>query len=305
VLYNTQTTTVKSTRVMFKKLYDDVRAGTVTLPNYPGGNGASFFSSGRLPYLVKIETNIGGIKKEINLIDLHARANSGSDISRYNMRKYDAELLKDSLDIHYPNSNFMILGDFNDDVKESVIAGQLSSYQKIVEDTDRYNPITLGISQAGAYSFLSSGGFLDHIVISNELTDDYIPNSIAVYDPRADITNYTTTTSDHGPVIARFELKPDNLSTDDFETKNGYFVQAYPNPALDVVNVAVKTNQDKSLKLRLYDMSGRLVLHPIDIKNTQDRSNSVIQISSLKTGVYIYTLTENNKVIYSSKIIKK
>jgi hypothetical protein len=305
VLYNTQTTTVKSSRVMFKKLYDDVRAGIVTIPNYPGGNGASFFSSGRLPYLVKIETNIGGIKKEINLIDLHARANSGSDISRYNMRKYDAELLKDSLDVHYPNSNFMILGDFNDDVKASVIPGQLSSYQKIVEDTERYNPITLGISQAGAYSFLSSGGFLDHIVISNELTDDYTPNSIAVYDPRADIPGYTTTTSDHGPVIARFELKADNLSTDDFETKNGYFVQTYPNPALDVVNVAVKTNQDKSLKLKFYDMSGRLVLKPIDIKNTQDRSDSVIQISSLKTGVYIYTLTENNKVIYSSKIIKK
>lgn len=305
VLYNTQTTTVKSTRVMFKKLYDDVRAGTVTLPNYPGGNGASFFSSGRLPYLVKIETNIGGVKKEINLIDLHARANSGSDISRYNMRKYDAELLKDSLDVHYPNSNFMILGDFNDDVKASVIPGQPSSYQKIVEDTDRYNPITLGISQAGAYSFLSSGGFLDHIVISNELTDQYIPNSIAVYDPRADIPSYTTTTSDHGPVIARFELKPDNLSTTDFETQNGYFVQAYPNPALDVVNVVVKTNQDKKLKLKLYDMSGRLVISPVDIKDTQEKSDSVIQISNLKTGVYIYTLTENNKVIYSSKIIKK
>ncbi|MEP6929787.1 MAG: T9SS type A sorting domain-containing protein [Flavobacterium sp.] len=304
VLYNTQTTTVKSTRVMFKDLYDNVRSGAATLPGYPS-TPSSFFSSGRLPYMVKIETNIGGVKKEINLIDLHARANSGSDISRYNMRKYDAELLKDSLDVYYPNSNFMILGDFNDDVKASVIAGQPSSYQKIVEDTDRYNALTLGISQAGAYSFLSSGGFLDHIVISNELTDQYIPNSIAVYDPRTDIAGYTTTTSDHGPVIARFELKADNLSTTDFETKNGYFIQTYPNPASDIVNVMVKTNDDKNLKLKVYDMSGRLVLNPIEIKGTQEKNNSVIQISNLKTGVYIYTLTENNKVIYSNKIIKK
>lgn len=306
VLYNTQTTTVKSTRVMFKDLYDNVRSGAVTLPNYPGGNGASFFSSGRLPYMVKIETNIGGIQKEINLIDLHARANSGTDISRYNMRKYDVELLKDSLDVHYPNSNFMILGDFNDDVKISVVGTNTpSSYQKMVEDTDRYNALTLGISQAGAYSFLSSGGFLDHIIISNELTDQYIPNSIAVYDPRTDITNYVNTTSDHGPVIARFELKKDNLSTVDFQTKNGYFVQAYPNPASDVVNIAVKTNDDKNLKLRLYDMSGRLVASPVEIKGTPEKSDSVIQISNLKTGIYMYTLTENNKVIYSSKIIKK
>jgi hypothetical protein len=36
----------------------------------------SFYSSGRLPYLVEIETNIGGVKN-IKIVDLHARANSG------------------------------------------------------------------------------------------------------------------------------------------------------------------------------------------------------------------------------------
>jgi hypothetical protein len=207
VLYNTQTTKVKKTRVMFSELYNNVRSGNTTLTNYPGGNGASFFSSGRLPYMVEIETNIAGVKKNINIIDLHARANSGTDISKYNMRKYDVEFLKDSLDAHYPDTDFMILGDYNDDVKASVIAGNPSSYQKLVEDTARYNALTLDISRAGVYSFLSSGGFLDHIITSNELTDEYVPNSIAVYDPRTDISNYVNTTSDHGPVIARFEFK--------------------------------------------------------------------------------------------------
>jgi hypothetical protein len=207
VLYNTQTTKVKKTRVMFSELYDNIRSGNATLANYPGGNNSSFFSSGRLPYMVEIETNIAGVKKNINIIDLHARANSGTDISKYNMRKYDAEFLKDSLDVHYPDTDFMILGDYNDDVDQSVIAGNPSSYQKLVEDTARYNALTLDISKAGAYSFLSSGGFLDHIITSNELTDEYVPNSIAVYDPRTDITNYVNTTSDHGPVIARFEFK--------------------------------------------------------------------------------------------------
>jgi endonuclease/exonuclease/phosphatase family metal-dependent hydrolase len=206
VLYNTQTTKVNKTRVMFSDLYDNIRAGNTTLPNYPGSS-SSFFASGRLPYLVNVETNINGVKKEINLIDLHGRANSGSDISRYNMRKYDAEFLKDSLDVEYPDVNFMILGDYNDDVDVSVISPNPSSYQKMVEDTDRYNALTLEISKAGAYSYLGSGGFLDHIIVSNELTSEYVPNSVAVYDPRLDIANYVNTTSDHGPVIARFELK--------------------------------------------------------------------------------------------------
>jgi len=308
VIYNTQTTTVKNTRVMFKKLYDDIRANTVTLPNYPSSDNDddSFFSSGRLPYMVTIETNIGGVKKEIKLIDLHARANSGTDASRYNMRKYDTQVLKDSLDANYPNSNLIILGDLNDDVKKSVFGtNNPSTYENFVLDTTNYNALTLGISQAGASSFLSSGGFLDHIIISNELNDQYIPNSIAVYDPRNDIQDYTNTTSDHGPVIARFELKEDVLSTPDFENKNSYFVQAYPNPSSDVVTIDVTTKEDKVLKLRLYDIDGHLVGNPIDIKGTTDKTGSVIQLANLRSGIYVYTLSENNKVIYSNKIIKK
>lgn len=304
VIYNTQTATVTDTRVMFKDLYDEVRAGTTTLPNYPG-NGASFFSSGRLPYMVQIETNLGGVKKLLNLVDIHARANSGSDISRYNMRKYDSQVLKDSLDLYYANSNLIILGDYNDDVKASVITPNPSSYKMFVDDTVNYNALTLGISQAGAYSYLSSNGFLDHIMISNELNDQYIPNSIAVYDPRNDINNYTNTTSDHGPVIARFELKSSNLSTIDYETKNGYYVQAYPNPSTDVLNVVVKTNNDKKLKLNLYDISGHLVANPIQINTTQDVSTTAIPVNYLSSGIYVYTLTENNKVVFKSKIIKK
>jgi hypothetical protein len=214
IIYNTKTTTVKKTRVMFQGLYDKIRSGEATLTDYPGGNSSSFFASGRLPYMVTVETNLNGVKKELNLIDLHGRANSGTDISKYNMRKYDAEFLKDSLDVEYPNANFMILGDYNDDVDVSVISPNPSSFQKMVEDTARYNAITLGISKAGAYSYLSSNGFLDHNIISNELTPYYIPNSVAVYDPRTDIANYVNTTSDHGPVIARFDFKKTDQTID-------------------------------------------------------------------------------------------
>ncbi|WP_379732176.1 choice-of-anchor J domain-containing protein [Flavobacterium branchiicola] len=311
VIYNTETTTVKSTKVLFKDLYDQIRLNTVVLPGYPGTetpeeNDDSFFSSGRLPYLVQIEANIGGIKKEINLIDLHARANSGTDISKYNQRKYDIDYLKDALDAEYPDANLILLGDFNDDVKAWVgNASTVSSYKKFVDDTTNYNALTLGISQAGAYSFLSSQGFLDHILISNELTDQYIDKSIAVYDPRADIADYTTTTSDHGPVIARFELKKDVLSTVDFETNKGYLVNAFPNPSSDVVNIEVKTKDDKNLTLNLYDIAGRTVIKSIQIKGTQEKNTAIVQLSNLKTGIYVYTLSENGKVIYSNKIVKK
>lgn len=303
VIYNTQTTTIKKTRVMFKDFYDELRAGTKTLANYPGGSNSSFFSSGRLPYMVTLETNLNGVKNEINFIDLHARANSGTDLARYNMRKYDTQVLKDSLDAHYANANLILLGDYNDDVKASVIAGQPSSYEVFVTDTNNYKALTLEISQAGAYSFLSSGGFLDHITISNELVNQYIQGSTAVYDPRNEITDYTETTSDHGPVIARFQLKQDLLSTPDF-AKNNFYVKAYPNPVTDVVRFDVK-NTDKNLKLRFYDINGHLTGNSIDVKAGQDISTTEIPVSHLNSGIYIYTLAENNKVIFKGKVIKK
>ncbi len=314
VLYNTQTTTVKATKVMFKGLYDELLAKTKTLANYPTTSppptnpSSNFFSSGRLPYMVQLETNIGGVKKLINVIDLHARANSGADMVKYNQRKYDTQVLKDSLDQYYANHNLIILGDFNDDVKGSVVGtNNPSTYENFVLDTAHYNPLTLGLSQQGKNSYFNftPESFLDHIIISNELNDQYIPNSTFVYDPRADIFNYVETTSDHGPVIARFELKPTNLSTIDFETKNGYFVQAFPNPVTDVVNVSVKTTTDRNLKLRFYDISGHLVGNPVEVNATQDLSTTAIPVNYLRSGIYVYTLTENNKVVYKGKIIKK
>ena len=305
VLYNTQTTTVKKSRVMFKKLYDEVRAGTKTLPNYPS-TSESFYSSGRLPQMVEIETNINGVKKDLTIINIHARANSGSDIARYNMRKYDVELLKDSLDVNYPDANIILLGDYNDDVDQSVIAGNPSSYQKLVEDTARYNVLTLDISKAGAFSYLSSGGFLDHILVSNELTDEYVTNSTVVYDPRNDVANYVNTTSDHGPVIARFELKADTaLSTNDSFAKNGLSVVAYPNPTSESFNIVIGSENPQDLKLNIYDILGRSMGAPVKLKSISGENNTNINIAKLPKGIYIYTLSNGNKVVFKDKIVKK
>lgn len=305
VLYNTKTATIKKTRVMFSKLFDDIRAGKTTLPNYPGGNSASFFSSGRLPYMVEIETNINGVKKDITIVDIHARANSGTDISRYNMRKYDAEFLKDSLDVNYPDTNLMILGDYNDDVDMSVISPNPSSYQKMVEDTARYNTLTLEISKAGAFSYLSSGGFLDHIIVSNELTSEYIPNSTEVYDPRMDVANYVNTTSDHGPVIARFDFKTNStLATKDL-ISDGLTVVAYPNPASESFNVLINSEYPQDLKLNIYDILGRSMGAPIKLKEAASANATRIDIAKLPKGIYIYTLSNGTKVVFKDKIVKK
>ncbi len=215
-IFNAATVEFISGRVMFSKLYDDVRAGnTSLLPGYPtsGGNTpVNFWSSGRLPFMATFDVTVKGIKKRIRAVVIHAK--SGSAQADYDRRKYDVQVLKDSLVANYANDDIILLGDFNDDVDTSINTGSESTYKPFVDDATNFNSLTYAISQAGAVSFPNSSSFLDHIITSNELTTAYVGNSITVEDPRAYISNYINTTSDHLPVSARFIItKSDQVIT--------------------------------------------------------------------------------------------
>ncbi|RIJ42929.1 Ig-like domain-containing protein [Pontibacter oryzae] len=212
IVYKTATVKVKNQKVLLEKLYRDLLANTTVLPGYnPTASGTdeskddSFWSSGRLPYLVQVEANINGVKQDIHLLNIHARANSGTDITRYNMRKYDLQVLKDSLDAQYPNVNLVMLGDYNDDVDVSVINSNESTYKAFVDDA-RYDVLTYELSNTGVGTYQASS-FLDHISISQNLNDEYLTGSIKIEEEvTANIANYFSTTSDHYPVSARFNL---------------------------------------------------------------------------------------------------
>lgn len=185
------------------------------LPSYPS-DPARFWASGRLPFMFTADVNIDGVKKRVNIIGLHARANTSASTNtlaerelQYRQRRYDVEVLKDSLDKFYPNDNLFIVGDYNDDVDEtvSVITSTTeSSYKKYVDDTKNYQVITKALSDNGYRSYLSQNNVIDHIMVSNELTNTYLQNSVNVELPFMYLANYTTTTSDHIPVLARFQF---------------------------------------------------------------------------------------------------
>ena len=216
-IYNTSTTTLVDSRVMFEKLFDDVRAGNLSLlPNYPGVPDAGvpgdqpafhFWSSGRLPYLATFDVNINGVTRRIRVIDIHAK--SGGDVDSYNRRVYDAQVLKDSLDAFYPNDNIIIVGDYNDRLVSSIYTGTtVSSYAPFVNDNANYTALTYALDAAGSTSFPGDVGMIDQIIVSNELQSDLIPNSTAIEDPRTYISNYNATTaSDHLPVFSRLSLQ--------------------------------------------------------------------------------------------------
>ncbi len=211
-IYNTETVSVVETRAMFTSIHPLYNGGDDSaIADYPSTT-SRFYASGRLPFLMTADVTINGVTERIDLIALHARANRGSGAdaqNRYDMRKYDVEVLKDSLDVNFANNKVMLLGDYNDDVDETVadIPSTISSFQEYVDDTANYTIVSAALSEAGLRSFVFRENMIDHIAVTNELDEAYIENSVTVHYEVYD-NDYATTTSDHLPVSARFLLGP-------------------------------------------------------------------------------------------------
>lgn len=208
-LFKLETVDTLQTKVLLTGVTSDLLVG------YPSGRDR-FWASGRLPFLLEIQTNKNGVRKTINLINVHTRSNGGGESAanpRYAMRRYDVNVLKDTLDAQYANVPLIILGDFNDDLDETVadssaptVGTTETSFINYINDPENYNPITISLSNAGLRTFPSFENVIDHMIISNEMNESWLVNSERIYFPYDLVPNYNTTTSDHLPVKARFEL---------------------------------------------------------------------------------------------------
>jgi len=278
-IYNTSTVQVVSSRVMFGEMYDAIQAGTVTLPSYPGGTSSSFWSSGRLPFMVTFDVTIKGVKRRIRMIDIHSK--SGSAQADYDRRKYDVKVLHDSLAAHYPHDNIVLLGDFNDDVDSSILTGAESSYKVFVDDAVNFKVLTYPLSQTGAGSFPSSNSFLDHIIISDELANAYVTNSTAIEDARNFISNYVNTTSDHLPVSTRLLLSSKADQTITFA--------ALSDKVLGDASFALTATTSSSL--------------PVSYSTTSDKVTiAASQVSITKAGRVTISATQAGNVDYNAAL---
>ena len=201
-IYDTMTVNIVSARPMFESLYDSARTiDPSRLPGIPGGNPSSFYSSGRLPYLVTANVTIEGVTEQVKLITIHAKSGSAGDDR--NRRLYDATVMKDTLDTHFANDQVIILGDLNDDLDQSITTGQASPYIAFVQDSS-YIPVTKVLSDAGARSTISFNDVIDHQIITRELEDELLNGSQRIFTPFQLIPNYGTTTTDHLAVMTRY-----------------------------------------------------------------------------------------------------
>ena len=180
---------------------------TTLLPVYPNTR-TRFWASGRLPYLLTATVSINGNARYMGFLGIHARANTAANdaVEVYDMRKYDVEKLKTVLDATYPNLPFIMSGDFNDDLDETVanVPTNISTYNSFINDPSHYNLFTRELSKAGAKSTSGFTDMIDHIIGSDEMSAAFVASRVG--SPQTYITSFSTKTTDHYPVMAKFNL---------------------------------------------------------------------------------------------------
>jgi len=161
--------------------------------------------AGRPPMEVKLTANLNGAAEDLVVIVLHMKA--GADGDSWQRRQNAGAALKTYLDATYPTQKVIVLGDWNDDVDTSILAGSPTPYANFVADTARYRYPTKALSDAGLTSEVNyAGSVIDHQLVTNELLVDYIAGSAQIFRADQYVPSYGTTTTDHYPVLTRYTV---------------------------------------------------------------------------------------------------
>jgi hypothetical protein len=176
-----------------------INLGTAT-PSYNNWSG------GRYPFLMTADVTLNCVTKKINFILIHAKANTAPVLTAYDRREAAAKELHDTLTAFFADENIIILGDFNDDLDQSITTGKtITSYHDFTDDGANFFSPTLALSLAGKKSTVSYNDVIDHVMLSNDLQPYYLPESATILtDVASLIPRYGTTTTDHYPVFTRY-----------------------------------------------------------------------------------------------------
>lgn len=194
---------------------DSLEAGPINdvRPEYQN-DWSYYWASGRTPLFFRFNYTYENTTREFYAVVIHGKANTSNYAESYERRQKAAEGLYYYLKDNKSDANIILMGDYNDDVDQSIYyveenndrVYQETPYDKFVKDIDNFEVITKVLSDAGESASINYEDIIDHITISDELFDEHVQNSTAIHDPRSYIEDYGNTTSDHLPVWAKFDI---------------------------------------------------------------------------------------------------
>lgn len=249
------------------------------------------WASGRYPYEFIFDYVQEGKSNRVNAVNIHAKATTTSPQNDYQRRVNDMAQLKPFFDDNRSTEKFILLGDYNDDLDVSVVSSQPSPYAEFVNDTQRYNPISkfLSDNKIGTHS---GGSTLDHMIISNELSEAYLDSTVQL--EKVDfISGYLSTTSDHYPVKARFRFNSGisvNIRQSELLGPDFTLYGNYPNPFNPSTSFRFHLPENGEVKIEIYSMNGQRVSTIFNNYLTKGLREVSFNGSALSSGIYVYKI---------------
>lgn len=109
---------------------------------------------------------------------------------------------------------------------------------------------------------------------------------------------YFENKSDFGNLIYIDNININDITTVGIEEKSTTNVNIYPNPFENTINI--KSNDELINRIQIYDVLGKLIIDKI----FNQVNNTIINLSTIKSGFYILKLETNQQVV-TKNIIKK
>jgi len=218
-------------------------------------------------------------------------------------RRYFANnLLKEYIDTNFTNENVIVLGDLNDNLLDDT---QNNVFQMILDDSDNYlfTDYVIAAGNNSEWSFPSWPSHLDHIIITNELFNEFqdIESDIQTIKIDEYLTGgwieYDENISDHRPVALKL-LIDDNLSVSDFDNPKPSFLN-YPNPFSSETTFSFKSTTELN-KIMIFNLNGQKIT---TLNINEGQSSISLNADEFSNGIYIAKLLSNNNIIATRKLV--
>ena len=154
---------------------------------------------------LRLEMTYTGEKSmDFTLINMHLKCCNDGFNRRVQSSDILYEYLKNSIQLGFVNH--IVVGDWNDDISDSY---SQNSFNVFLDDQDSFKYVTYENAHSSSNTYDSfpgfgSGSFIDHIMISSDLFEEFETSDVQTIRIGDSISGYDEVISDHRPVVWRF-----------------------------------------------------------------------------------------------------
>ena len=242
------------------------------------------------------------------IINNHLKCCGDGKIDPYNpddeeTRRLEAcNLLEQYIGNELPDDKVILLGDMNDNL---IDVPQDNVFMAFLEKEEEYLFTDMAIAQSNEseWSFPNWPSHIDHILITNELFEEFSDIGTDIQTIKLDeyfdggMSEYDEKVSDHRPVALKLKTT-EFLGVSDAIDSRSSFIN-YPNPFHHKTTFTVYPFPEER-SIDIHNLNGRLI-HSIIIP--QNQSSILWDTSSLRNGIYYAKLKLGNQIKAVRKLI--